>query len=223
MGITAGSLLLALAIGAALAPADVGVYSNPFSDKAAAGDLQKLEGGRDCSRDWVKADRQLSLRIAGGDVRCIFATPVRGDTAQPAHALEVEATIPKGPPKSARDDLAIVLGVRTGTTAGYELVIVPATRAWVLDRDPDGAGFPQQGSDQAIEGLGGTNEIVLQAFGDHVTATVNGTVLVNAFADPAAGQVDGRGTTIGFVTGPGVKDDVLATFDDLEVRIPDPP
>lgn len=223
LGISVGPLLLVVAIGTSLAWGDVQVYSNSFPHKAATGDLQKVDGGRECARAWVKSQRQVALEIGGDDVRCVFATPVRGDSAQPAHEIAVEATVPKGPPKSVRDDLAIVVGVRAGGTAGYELRIVPAMRAWELDREPTGAGFPQQGSDQAIEGMGATNEIALQAFGGQVTAWVNGKVLVNGFVDSATGQVEGRGTTLGFVTGPGVKEDVRATFDDLEVSIPDPP
>jgi hypothetical protein len=222
-GITAASVLFALAIGAGVALGDVAVYSNDFPSKASVADLQKVDGGRECARGWVKAERRLALEISGGEVRCVFATPVRGDTVMPAHALEVEATIPKGPSKSIRDDLVIVLGVRGGSDVGYELRIVPATRAWELRRDPEGAGFPQVGSDQAIAGIGRLNRIALQAFGDRVTASVNGKVLVDGIADPAAGQVDGRSTTLGLLTDSEVRESVVATFDDLEVSIPDVP
>jgi hypothetical protein len=71
--------------------------------------------------------------------------------------------------------------------------------------------------------MGKTNVLSLQAFGDRVTASVNGKRLVDDFVDPAAGQVDGRRTTLGLVTEAEVGEDVLATFDDLQVRIPDPP
>lgn len=223
VGITAASVLFAVAIGAGVALGEVAVYSNDFASKASVADLQKVEGGRECGRAWVRADRQLALEISGGEVSCTFATPVRGDATMPAHALEVEATIPKGPPKSVRDDLVIVLGVRGGEDVGYELRIVPATRAWELRRDPEGAGFPQVGSDEAIGGMGRANEIALQAFGDQITATVNGKPIVDALVDPAPGQVDGRRTMVGLLTEAEVKENVIATFDDLEVRIPDPP
>jgi hypothetical protein len=222
LGISLGSLLLVLAIGGASAWGNLAVYSNPFTTRAAVADLKKVEGGGECASAWVRSGRDLALDISKGEVRCVFSTPVRGDAAQPAHALAVEATISKGPPKSVRDDLAIVLRVRGGVKSGYELRVVPGMRGWELVREPGGAGFPQQGSSQAIAGLGKPNEIVLQAFGDQVTATVNGVVLVNAFVDPAPGQVEGRTTSLGFVTQDSVKDDVAAAFDDLRVMIPDP-
>jgi hypothetical protein len=219
----AASILFGVALGAGVALGEVAVYSNDFASKASLADLKKVGGGRECTRAWVKADRRLALEVSGGEVGCTFATPVRGDTAMPAHALEVEATIPKGPPKSVRDDLVIVVGVRSDGDVGYELRVVPSTRAWELRRDPEGAGFPQVGSDEAIGGMGEANELVIQAFGDQITAAVNGKVIVDALVDPAAGQVDGRMTTVGLLTEAEVKENVVATFDDLEVRIPDPP
>lgn len=220
--ITVATALFALTVGAAIAVAEVTVYENTFSAKTAIGDLSKLDGGKDCKRGWVKKEKQLSLEIAKGAISCSFATPVRGDAKQPDHNLEVEATIQKPVPKSLADDVYVAIGVRNNDTTGYELRVFPGSGAWELRRNPEIEGFPMQGTDQAVAGLGKVNKLALQAFDDRITASVNGTKLVDGFTDPSPADVEGRRTTLAFASEGEVKDGVAAVFDDLEVRIPDP-
>jgi hypothetical protein len=71
LGITAASVLFALAVGAGMALGEIAVYSNAFSTKTSTADLQKVEGGKECTRDWVKADKQVAVEIAEGEARCV--------------------------------------------------------------------------------------------------------------------------------------------------------
>jgi len=220
--ITLATALFALTLGAAIVAAEVSVYENTFSAKSTIGDLQKLDGGKECKRGYLKKEQELALGIVKGAVVCSFATPVRGDAKEPDHNVEVEATIQKPVPKSLADDVYVAIGVRNNDTTGYELRVFPGSGAWELRRDPEIEGFPMQGTDAAVEGLGKVNKLALQAFDDRITASVNGTKLVDGFIDPAPADVEGRRTTIAFASDGEVKDPIAATFDDLEVRIPDP-
>lgn len=220
--ITAAAALLALTLSAAIALGEVTVYKNTFSSRAAIGDLQKVDGGNACKRGWLKSDKELSLEIKKGEETCVFATPVHGDTTQPNHQLDVEATISKEVPKSLRDKLFVAVSVRNNQSTSYELRVFPGTGDWELRRDPGADGFPMQGSDAAIAGLGKANKLSLQAFDDRVTASVNGKKLVDGFTDPSPDEVEGRRTAITFGSEGEVKGGVAATFDDLAVSIPDP-
>jgi hypothetical protein len=220
--ITAAAALLTLTLTAAIALGEVTVYKNTFSSRAAIGDLQKVDGGNACKRGWVKSEKELSLEIKKGVETCVFATPVRGDSPQPNHQLDIEAKISKEVPKSLRDKLFVAISVRNNQSTSYELRVFPATGTWELLRDPEISGFPMQGSDAAVAGLGKANKLSLQAFDDHITASVNGKKLVADFTDPSPGEVEGRRTTIVFGSEGQVKAEVGATFDDLAVLIPDP-
>jgi hypothetical protein len=220
--LTVAAALLALTLSVAAALGEVAVYKNPFSTRSAIGDLQKVDGGNVCKRGWVKGEKQLSLEIAKGEETCLYATPVHGDASQPDHQLDVESTISKQVPKSLRDKLFVAISVRNNQSTGYELRVVPGAGSWELRRDPDAEGFPTQGNDAAVAGLGKTNRLSLQVFDDHVTASINGKKVVDGLIDPSPGEVEGRRTAIAFGSEAEVKDGVTATFDDLTVLIPDP-
>ncbi len=220
--ITAAAAVFTLTATAGIALADVTVYTNTFSSKSAIGDLQKLDGGDACKRGWIKDDKELSLEIKKGTTSCVFATPVRGDAPQPDHLLEVEATISKDVPKSLRDELFVAVSVRNDDSTEYELRVFPDTRTWELRRDPEIEGLPMQGTDTAIAGLGKANKLSLQAFGDVITAAVNGKKLVDGFVDPNPTEVEGRRTAITFGSEAEVKGGATAALDDLAVAIPDP-
>jgi hypothetical protein len=219
---TVAVALFALTLSAGIALGEVTVYKNTFSSRAAIGDLQKVDGGNACKRRWVKSEKELSLEIKKGVETCEFATPVRGDTSQPNHQLDVEATVSKEVPKPLRDKLFVAISVRDNQSTAYELRVFPGTGSWELRRDPEIEGFPMQGTDAAVAGLGKANKLSLQAFDDHVTASVNGKKLVDGFTDPSPGEVEGRRTTITFGSEAAVKGGVAASLDDLAVLIPDP-
>jgi hypothetical protein len=219
--ITAAGALSALIV-AGVAAAEVTVYENTFSSRASIADLRKIEGGKECKRRWAKREEELSVEIKKGAVTCEFATPVRGDSPGPDHHLEVQATVSNEVPKSLRDKLFVSISVRNNQSARYELRIVPGTRAWEVRRQPEAQGFPLTGSEQTIAGLGKVNRLSLQAFGDSITAAVNGKKLVDGMPDSGAAEVEGRRTTIAFGTDGDAKERIGARFDDLRVRIPSP-
>jgi hypothetical protein len=220
--VTVAAALLAITLSVAAALGEVAVYKNPFSSRAAIGDLQKVNGGNVCKRGWDKGAKELSLSIKKGSEPCVFATPVHGDASQPNHQLDIKATISKQVPKSLRDKLFVAISVRNNQSTGYELRVFPGAGSWELRRDPEIEGFPMQGTVAAGVGLGKANKLSLQAFDDRITASVNGEKLVDAFVDPSPGEVEGRRTTIAFGSEAEVKEGVAATFDDLAVLIPDP-
>jgi hypothetical protein len=219
--ITAAGALCALLV-AGIAAADVTVYENSFASRASVNDLRKVEGGKDCKRSWAKKDDELSVEIKEGAVTCEFATPVRGDGPGPDHHLEVKATVSKEIPKSLRNRVFVAISVRDNQSAGYELRIAPGTGSWEVRRQPEAEGFPLGGNDEAIAGLGKANRLSLQAFGDSVTAAVNGKKVVDGMPDSSAADVEGRRTTIGFGTEGNAKERIGARFDDLRVLLPNP-
>jgi hypothetical protein len=219
--ITAAGALCALLV-AGIAAAEVTVYENPFSSRGSVRDLRKVEGGKECKRGWAKEDEELSLEIKKGAVTCEFSTPVRGDESGPDHHLEITATISKQLPKSLRDKVFASISVRNNQSAGYELRVAPGTSSWEVRRDPQAEGFPLRGTDNAIAGLGKSNKLSLQAFGDSITAAVNGKRVVDGMPDPAAADVEGRRTTIAFGSDGNAKDPIEARFDNLRVRLPSP-
>lgn len=220
--VTVAAAYFALTAFAGVAAAEVAVYENTFSVRSAIGDLQKLDGGKKCKRGWLKKEKELALKITDGTVICSFATPVRGDAKEPDHSLAVEATVQKPLPKSLADDVYVALSVRSNDSTGYELRVFPGSGAWELRRDPEVQGFPMQGTDGAVAGLGKVNRLALQVFDAQIAASVNGTKLIDGFTDPSPADVEGRRTVLTFASDGEVKDPIGAAFDDLEVRIPDP-
>jgi hypothetical protein len=219
--ITAAAALVSLSA-AAIAVAEVTVYENTFSNRASTGDLRKVEGGKECKRGWAKKDDELSVQIKQGAATCEFSTPVRGDGKGPDHHLEIRATVSKNVPKSRRDEVFVAISVRDNQSAGYELRVFPGTATWEVRREPQAQGFPLRGTDDAIARLGKANRLSLQAFGDSITAAVNGKKVVDGTPDPSAADVEGRRTTIAFGDEGDAKERIDARFDDLRIRLPTP-
>jgi hypothetical protein len=219
--ITAAAALSVL-LGAAIAAAEVTVYENSFSGRSSIGDLRKVEGGKECKRKWVKKDDELSVEIDKGATTCAFSTPVRGDARDPDHHLEVKATVSKEVPKALRDEVFVAISVRNNQSTGYELRVFPGTRTWEVRRRPEAQGFPLRATDNAIAGVGKSNRLSLQAFGNSITAAVNGKRVVDGMPDPGAGDVEGRRTTIAFGSNGNVKQRIGTRFDDLLITLPNP-
>jgi hypothetical protein len=219
--ITAAAAFFAL-MAAGIAVADVTVYENVFSSRASIGDVRKVEGGKECKRGWAKKDDELSIEIKEGAADCEFSTPVRGDERGPDHHLEVRATVSKELPNALRDEVFVAISVRNNQSAGYGLRVFPGTRTWEVSRAPQAQGFPLRGTDEAIAGLGKANRLSLQAFGDSITAAVNGKRLVDGMPDSSAADVEGRRTTLAFGSEGKAKERIGARFDDLRVRLPTP-
>jgi hypothetical protein len=219
--ITAAAALLALSA-AGIALAEVTVYENTFSNRASVRDLHKVAGGKACKRGWARKDDELSIEIKKGAPTCEFSTPVRGDGRGPDHHLEVRATVSKELPKSLRDQVFVAISVRNSGSAGYELRVFPGTGTWEVRRAPQAEGFPLRGSDDAIAGLGKANRLSLQAFGESITAAVNGKRVVDGMPDPSAADVEGRRTTISFGSERDAKERIGARFDELRIRLPTP-
>jgi len=217
------ALASALAIGApGLAWGLVTIYDNDFKSRAEFRAIKKMSGSKACKTFHDKNTR-LGVSIAKGPAACKFATPVQGDRSGPDHEVEAKAKVNKATSSKVRSKVYVGVGVRTGKKTGYELRVFPHRQRWELHRNPsNNDDFPVKGKLESINKIGKKNVLAIRAFGDDVTASVNGERVVHSLKDSNAAQVDGRRTTLVVSNGKKAKKPVKATFDDVQVLIPDP-
>jgi hypothetical protein len=213
---------VALALAAAAAVANVTVYKNGFSSKGQAEQLERAEG-RHCERRWVKHTKTLRVRVTKGPDVCGYRPPVEGDRDRPDHDFRARMKLLNDTPKSVRDSAYLAIAVRSGGGDGYELRIFPTEHRFVLRRSPSGGGpgFPSEGTNSDIEGLNKSNTLRLKAFGNQVTAAVNGTQLAQV-NDSNPQEVSGRKLEIAVGHTKNSDRDVFAVVDDLLLRVPTP-
>jgi hypothetical protein len=212
---------LALGLAAAVALAGVAVYKNNFSSKAEAKELRKSRG-KHCGKSWRRKAESVRAKRTRGSGACGYRPPVEGDTDGPDHDFWAKAKLLRATPKRIRGSAYVAIAVRSSKSSGYELRIFPKKHRFKLRRSPSGgAGFPATGRSQAIKGVNKANVVRLKAFGDKVTARVNGTKLANV-TDPNAGQVGGRKLEVAVGSKRRSGKDVVATFDNLKLAVPNP-
>jgi len=224
----ATALLAALAV-AALAAATagatmIGVYRNPMQTTAQRAQIVKLAGGA-CAR----GGSAVALRIEVGKrtAECSYRTPVIG------RDLEIAATarLLSGTPKALQRRAYLALELRAGGGARYQLRLVPLQRkAQLLRITPAGTKYVAVAKDLAgVDGLNRPNVLRLRALNvtagpekglARIVGFVGGAPVVEA-TDSAAGELAGRYS--GFAVGaPTVARGLLASFDDVVVRVPSP-
>ena len=148
-------------------------------------DLQKVEAAGSASADWVKADKQLALEVARARCACFFATAGARRHRAPGARARGRGDGPQGPAEVRQDDLVIVLGVRGGANCGLRAAHrARDARLGAAIAAPQRAGFPPEGSEQVDRGGREGEQSSLQAFGDQITATVNGKRLVDGSPIP---------------------------------------
>lgn len=213
---------LALGLAAGVAVAGVTVYKNNFSSNAEGKELRHSRG-KHCVKRWRDKAKSVRARRNRGSGTCGYRPPVEGDTGGPDHDFRAKEKLLKATPKGLRKSAYLTIAVRSGKGAGYELRIFPKRHKFQLRRSPSGAGgdFPATGRSRAIKGVDKPNRMRLKAFGDRVTARVNGTRLARV-TDSNAGQVDGRKLEVGVGSTRRSGKEIVATFDNLKLLVPNP-
>jgi ribosomal protein S8E len=213
---------LALGLGAAVALGGVAVYKNNFSSKAEAQELRKSRG-KHCGKRWRRKAESVRAKRTRGSGACGYRPPVEGDTSGPDHDFWAKTKLLRATPKGIRGGAYLAISVRSGKNSGYELRIFPKKHKYELRRSPSGggAGFPAEGRNRAIKGVNKPNVVRLKAVGDKVTARVNGTKVANV-TDSNAGQVGGRKLEVAVGNKRRSRKDVVATFDNLKLAVPNP-
>ena len=216
-------LAAALALGlAATALAGVTVYKNNFSSEAEAKELRH-SSGKHCAKRWRQKAKSVRAQRNRGSGACGYRPPVEGDTAGPDHDFRVSEKLLKATPRGIRGSAYVSVAVRLGKSSGYELRIFPKRHKFQLRRSPSGGGggFPATGTSQAIKGVNKPNVVLLKVVGNRVTARVNGTQLAKV-TDSNAGQVDGRKLEVSIGSTRRSSKQVVATFDNLKLLVPNP-
>jgi hypothetical protein len=213
---------LALGLAAAVALAAVTVYKNNFSSKAEARELHHSRG-KHCGKSWRRKVESVRVKRTGGSGACGYRPPIEGDTDGPDHDFRARLKLLKTTPKGVRRGAYVAIAVRSGRGSGYELRIFPKKHRFQLRRSPSGGGptFPVTGRNREIKRVNKPNVVRLKAVGGRVTASVNGTRLANV-TDPNAGQVGGRKLEVAVGHKRRSRKDVVATFDNLRVAVPNP-
>jgi hypothetical protein len=213
-------LVAAVAAGAAM----VGIYRNGMETTAQRAQLVKLAGAS-CARGGSEG----ALRIAVGKRTdaCSYRTPVLG------RDLEISATerLLSGTPESLQKKAYLALELRAGAGAKYQLLAFPLQRKVQLVKVTS-AGSEYLAITKDVKDLMGVNKAnALRLRAVNVTsgpergqaqlfAYVGGVVVAEA-TDATGGELSGRaaGVAVGALKG---ADGVIASVDDIVVRVPSP-
>jgi len=129
----------------------------------------------------------------------------------------------KRTPKALRKRAFLAVAVRSGEDTGYELRAFPGRHKFQLIRRPSGGGseFPVGGTESKIRGVGKANVLRVAAFGNRVTAKINGNRVARV-TDPDAAQVNGQKVEVAIGNKKRSHRSVLASVDDLKLQVPKP-
>ena len=215
-------VLVAACLLAASALAFVTVYKNNFNSKAGYKEVVRVGGGQKaCSRDWNQKREIMAVELGKAPAVCTFKPPVQGDNSQPDHRFDAEGRILKKTAENIRDEAYLSIAIRVGGGNRYELRVFPKGKDYQLRRQPTGAGFPMNGSNPAIGGIGQRNLLRLLAEGNQISAFVNGTPVATT-VDPNANEIAGAKVEFGVGNNADGKKNTAATFDKLKLAVPDP-
>jgi hypothetical protein len=216
------AVALALGLVAGAAVAGVTVYKNDFSRKTEAKELRHSDG-KHCDKRWRKKSRALLVEVNRGAGSCRYRPPVAGDRDGPDHDFIVREKLLRATPKGIRRTAYLGIAVRSGKSSGYELRIFPKKHQYLLRRKPGGGGggFPKKGNSRAVKGVDKANVLRLRAFGNKVTAKVNGTRVAQV-TDSNAAQVSGRKLEVFIGQKRRTRKDTVASVDNLRLQVPNP-
>jgi hypothetical protein len=202
----------------------IGIYRNVLSTLAQRSQLVKLSG-RSCTRAGAKG--VLRITLGKRTDACSYRTPVVG------RDLEVVATerLLSGTPKALQRKAFLGLELRAGGGSKYQLLAFPLQRKLQLVKvTPERTKYLAiVKNEPAVKGVNMANALRLRAV--NVTAgPEKGAAKLEAFlgskrvaeaTDEAAGELQGRASAI-TVGAPGNGDGVIASVDDVIVRLPSP-
>ena len=216
--------LATLGVGAAVAGAEVVVYTNDMSSEAEFRQILRSGGGKRCDKKYRDKSKVMLASVKKTPTTCSFRPPVQGDSEIPNHGVAIDGKILKETPKALRSKAFIEATVRAGGGGtGYTLRIYPKKQRYELKRGPGGGGFPAKGQSDAIKKINEKNRIEVIATGAEIRAVVNGKEVAKV-NDTNPGQVEGA--KIRFAIGSGSQRDtektVVGTFKRIAVSVPDP-
>jgi hypothetical protein len=223
--LTAGATVLAFAVMVAGAGALVLLYKNSFSSRGEFNQLRLAVGSKKTCKKFWRGKKAFGIKVKKGPVECSYRTPVTGDADRPDHDLSADARVAKSTEERIQKHVFVSVSVRANKDSGYQLRVFPKKQTWEVRRKPNGTGFPiaSQGTDDAINPVGKKNAIRIRAFGDLITASINGKKVVTEFKDPnPSGDVKGRRTFVSVGNNKKKKGKAAGFIDDVEVRIPNP-
>lgn len=229
--LTALIATLAVIGGAAVAyagPVTVALYL--FTSQSDVLAFQKVLGQK-CDKKW-RQGKAMQIGVSTKTNTCAYRSSVVADSSDVRADQEIVATaaLTKATPSKLHKKAFVAVLVRSSETAGYELRVRPFDQSWQLFRDPKGsekATLFRSGKAKFIRGGFKGNTLDLRAF-DFGTSTtslvakVNGKALASA-SDTGNGQPDGRRTVVGTgIKGKGSGSGVVAVFDDVAIKVPNP-
>jgi hypothetical protein len=209
--------LIAALVCAAYASAGVFVFSVDFSKKKDVSKIDRLIGGKKCSKSW-KGKKSLGARVKVGHKSCVFETSVEGDGKQPDHTIVTTAKVLKKTEKKVRRDVYVGAALRANRKSSYELRVFPKGGRFTLLRN---GGELAEDKSKAIAPLGKKNKIQLSATGGNIAAKVNGNKLV-AFRDNEPEEVRGTKAAIAFGSEARSNKDGYMVFKNVKVLVPNP-
>jgi hypothetical protein len=218
--------LAALLLASSLAGAAmIGIYRNPLESLSQRKELAKLSGAS-CSRS--SASGVVKVRIGKRTAACSFRTPVVG------RDLEIAATerLLSGTPAPLQQKGFLGVELRAGGGAKYQLLVFPKQRkAQLIKVTPAGSKYLDiDRGEAAIEGVNKANVLRLRAINvtsgpekgrARLVGYVGSTAVVEA-VDRGAGDLKGRASTVAVGAATKNAAGLVASVDDVVVRVPSP-
>jgi hypothetical protein len=193
---------------------------------AQRGQLARLSGDR-CAHGG--SSHAFRIEIGKRTKECAFATPVVGRDLE---MVAIGRLLSSTPHKLQRKAF-ISISLRTGSAgAGYELAVYPLQRKAQLRKQFSNGKTRYlriAKNLRSVKGLDRANELKLRAFnvtsgpdkGSCRIRAMVGRQLVGNVVDDAAGDLEGRATSVAVGASKGAKG-AAASFDDVVLRIPNP-
>jgi hypothetical protein len=203
---------------AAIASANVLVFTTDFNKRKDVSRLDRLAGGKKaCEKSW-KGKKALGAEVKVGRKNCMLQTPVEGDAKQPDHVLQASLKVSSKTSKKIRKQAYVGLALRANSKSSYEIRIFPKGRKYKLLKNGDAV---DAGKNKAINELDKRNRLRFEAIKSDVTAKVNGKRLAK-FKDNDPGEVNGRKTAITFGSEARSNKNGYMVFQSVKGFVPDP-
>jgi hypothetical protein len=220
LAVLGAALLLSSLASAAM----VGIYRNSMDSTAQRAQLIKL-AGRACARGG--SEEALRIKVGKQTDACAYRTPVLG------RDLEIAATerLLSGTPKALQRKAYLGVELRAGAGAKYQMLAFPLQRKVQLIKvTAEGTEYLAIEKDVAtVMGINKANTLRLRAIntrsgpeqGQSKLFGYLGRDLVVEAIDEGAGALTGRASAI-TVGAPNNANGVIASVDDVVVRVPSP-
>ncbi len=226
LAITAlAGLLAALALASLASGAMVGIYRNSLDSLTQRSQLIKV-AGRACSRGGT--EEALRLTVGKQTEACSLRTPVLGTD------LEIAATarLLSGTPTALQKKAFVGVELRAGGGAKYQLLVYPLQRkAQLIKVTAEGPEYFQIAKNlPSVLGVNKANALRLRALLIRKEGPDRGKVALTGFLgrerivegiDALPGEIPGENSTV-VVGAPKNGDGVIASIDDVVVRVPSP-